>query len=406
MLELYKINQILKNNPLGDVAAEVCNQLDGLDLKVPAGEIALTAGSRGIENLPLITRTVGNWLKGKGAKPFLVPCMGSHNGATAAGQRAMIESLGLTEEAMGMPIRSSMEVVELGEVASGKVYMDKNCYESDGVFVINRIKLHTCFSGPVQSGLAKMMVVGMGKIQSAQTFHSAPTEKMNEMILEMGRVILDSGKILAGVAILEDGLDQTAEIHALASNDILEKEPGLVEKHKTYFSRLPVDDLKVLVVSEIGKTYSGTGFDTNVIGYRGDKLSEDIVKPDIEIIAALNLASASKGNAIGVGLADFITQTLRDAIDEEKTFINVFTTGLMQRCKIPATLKDDETLVRTLVERFGFNRWMFIPNTLHLETLYVSGDLVGELGEHPGCRIESSPINLTFDHGKIQLPFG
>jgi hypothetical protein len=405
MLQLYKINQMLKTNPLADVASEVRNQLDHLDLQIPQGPIAITAGSRGIENLALITRTVGDWLKEKGAHPFLVPCMGSHNGATAEGQKAMVESLGLTEDAMGMPIRSSMEVVDLGEVATGKVYMDKHCFESDGVIVLNRIKLHTCFSGPVQSGLAKMMVVGMGKIKSAQTFHSTETEKMKEMILEMGQVVLDAGKIIAGIAILEDGLDQTAEIHAIVADEILEKEPALVEKHKTYFPRLPVDDLKVLVISEMGKTFSGTGLDTNVIGYRGDKLCEDIAKPDIEILAVLNLASSSKGNAIGVGLADFITQALRDAIDEEKTFINVFTTGLMQRCKIPATLTDDKTLVSKLTERFGTERWMFIPNTLHLETLYVTLDLLEELRGNPNCQIDTTPTPLTFKNRKLGLSF-
>ena len=405
MLQLYRVNQKLKKNPLADIAGEIRRQLDSLNLIIPQGNVAITAGSRGIDNIVLITRTVGDWLKEKGAKPFIVPCMGSHNGATAEGQRAMIESLGITEEAMDMPIRASMDVVELADVGTGKVYMDKHCFEADGVFVLNRVKLHTCFAGPVQSGLTKMMVVGMGKIKSAQTFHSTPTHKMKDLLLEMGKVVIDSGKIIAGLAILEDGLDQTAEFHILKPCDILKEEPRLVEHHKTYFPSLPVDDLDVLVVDEIGKTFSGTGMDTNVIGYRGDKLCEDLVKPDIEILCALNLVSASKGNAIGVGLADFITQSLRDDINEEKTFINVFTTGLMHRCKIPATLKDDETLVNTVAERFKFNRWMFVPNTLHLETLYISEGLVEELSNHPDCEVDPNPINLTFKNGKLAIPF-
>ena len=246
--------------------------------------------------------------------------MGSHNGGTAEGQRAMIESLGMTEQAMGMPIRASMDVVKLGTVSTGDVWMDRNAFESAGVLVLNRIKLHTCFAGPVQSGLTKMMVVGMGKIPSAETFHSAPTPQMKDMLLEMGQVVLDSGKIFAGLAILEDGFDNTAELHAVAPAEILTREPQLLERHRHYFPRLPLDDINVLVVDAIGKTYSGTGMDTNVIGYRGVRDGEDLTKPYIHAIAALSLSPASQGNAIGVGLADFITRRLRDAIDEQRRF--------------------------------------------------------------------------------------
>ncbi len=172
----------------------------------------------------------------------------------------MIESLGITEPAMEMPIRSSMEVVQLAEVDSGPVFMDRHCYEASGVLVLNRVKLHTCFSGPVQSGLTKMMVVGMGKIRSAQTFHSTPTALMKDMLLEMGQAVLDTGKIWAGLAILEDGFDQTAELHALAPHEILTREPELLARHRHYFPELPVDKLNVLIVDEIGKTYSGTAW--------------------------------------------------------------------------------------------------------------------------------------------------
>ena len=293
-------------------------QLDSLGLDPPGGDVAITAGSRGIDNLVAITKAAGDWLRQRGATPFLTPCMGSHNGATADGQRAMVESLGLTEEATGMEIRASMDVVKVGEVATGEVWMDRHAYESAGVLVLNRIKLHTCFSGPVQSGLTKMMVVGMGKIKSAETFHAAPTATMKEMLMEMGACVVDSGRIFAGLAILEDGFDRTAELHALPPEKILASEPDLLERHRHYFPTLPVDDLNVLVVDEIGKTYSGTGMDTNVIGYRGIIDYEDLEKPRIKTIAALNLAEASKGNAIGVGLADFTTRRLREAIDEEK----------------------------------------------------------------------------------------
>ncbi len=412
-MQLLRVRQKLVSNPIADVPAAVHAALDRLKLAVPQGEVGITAGSRGIANLAAITRAAGDWLKKHGARPFLFPAMGSHNGGTAAGQRAMIESLGLTEAAIGMPIRASMDVVKLSEPGrprprfgpTGDVWMDRHAFESDGVLVLNRVKLHTCFSGPIQSGLTKMMVVGMGKIPSAETFHSAPTPSMKDMLVEMGRVVLDSGKIWAGLAILEDGYDQTAELHALRPDEILTGEPQLLERHRDYFPRLPLDEINVLVVDAIGKTYSGTGMDTNVIGYRGVRDGEDLAAPRIHVIAALSLAEASHGNAIGVGLADFITRRLRDAIDEQKTFLNAFTTGHMGRAKIPATFADDEELVTTIARRYSERRWLFIPNTLHLETLYASEDLAEELAAHPLCTIDGESVELKFAAGRHQLSF-
>ncbi|NBS85069.1 MAG: DUF2088 domain-containing protein, partial [Verrucomicrobia bacterium] len=329
-MNLYQVDQKLVSAPLKDVAAEVHRALDRMGHKPPQGEVAITAGSRGISNIACITKAVGDWLRKHEAKPFLVPAMGSHNGATAEGQQKMVESLGLTREATGMEIRSSMECIKVGTVASGDVWMDRHCFDSAGVLILNRIKLHTCFAGPVQSGLTKMMVVGMGKIRSAETFHSARPDRMPRILEEMGSLLVKSGKIWGGLALLEDGFDQTAEIHALSGDEILSKEPALLERHRHYFPSLPCDDLNVLVVDEIGKTYSGTGMDTNVIGRRGVHGYEDLTKPKISIIAALGLTHKAQGNALGVGLADFITQRLRDAIDEKKTFVNALTTGDMQ----------------------------------------------------------------------------
>jgi hypothetical protein len=402
-MNVFRVEQALLSSQLPDIEAEVWRQLDGLGIKPPLGRVAITAGSRGIANIVGITKAAGEWLRANGAEPFLVPCMGSHNGATAEGQREMIESLGLTEAATGLEIRASMDVVKIGTVASGDVWMDRHCFEADGVLVLNRVKLHTCFSGPVQSGLTKMMVVGMGKIRSAETFHSTPTPQMKDMLLEMGALLVASGKIFAGLAILEDGLDQTAELHAVAAGEILAREPALLDRHLQYFPSLPCDELRVLVVGEIGKTFSGTGMDTNVIGRRGFHRHDDLDRPRIAIIAALSLAEASRGNAIGVGLADFITRRLRDAIDERKTFLNVVTTGEMRRMAIPCTLADDEEVVARIRERFGDSGWMFIPNTLHLETLYCSEDLAAELRNHPRCRVSDSPVPLLFREGKLTL---
>jgi len=299
-----------------------------------------------------------------------------------------------------------MEVVNVGQVETGEVWMDRHCFESEGVLVLNRIKLHTCFSGPVQSGLTKMMVVGMGKIKSAETFHAAPTATMKDMLFEMGSCVINSGKIFAGLAILEDGFDRTAELHALHPAEILECEPSLLARQRHYFPTLPVDDLNVLVVHEISKTFSGTGMDTNVIGYRGIIDFEDLDRPRIKTIAVLNLAESSQGNAIGIGLADFTTRRARDAMDEQKTFTNVFTTGEMRRMAIPCTLRDDREVIARMRERYGESGWIFIPNTLHLETLYVSADLAETLSATSSCEVDPDRLPLTFDaEGQLELAF-
>jgi len=406
-MKLLRVRQQLVSNPIPDVAAEVRRQLDALNLDVPQTDIAITGGSRGIDQIPAIIRAVGDWLRDRGASPFLAPCMGSHNGATAGGQRTMLEKLGMTEEATGLEIRASMDVVKLGETAAGGVYMDRNCHEAGAVLVVNRVKLHTSFAGPVQSGVTKMMVVGMGKIDSARVFHAVDVSNMGAALLDMGGKVLESGRILAGLAILEDGFDRAAEIHALHPDEILDREPELLDRHRGHFPSLPIDSLNALIVDTIGKDFSGTGMDTNVIGRRGIPGHEDLTRPEIQAIGALRLSDASDGNATGIGLADFVTEQLREAMDVEKTRVNVTTTGHMRRMDVPTVLKSDEELVRAIAERHGTQRWIFIPNTLHLGTLYASEDLRDELERHPGCEICGEPIELMFDAaGRHQLDFG
>jgi hypothetical protein len=422
-MKLLRVRQKLESNPIADISAAVCEQLDRLDVDVPRGEIAITAGSRGINNIAAILRAAGGWLHQRGARPFVIPAMGSHNGATAEGQAAMLEALGITERSVEMPIRSSMECVKIGEVEdcglriaecglnasrnpkSNSVWMDRYAYESAGVLVVNRVKLHTSFSAAVQSGLAKMMAVGLGKIGGARTFHDVPTSQLAQRLLAMRDIVLASGKIWAGLAILEDGYDQTAELHAVRPADFAETEPQLIERHTKYFPRLPIDDINVLVVDTIGKNFSGTGMDTNIIGFRGDRYGEDLDRPRIKAITALNLAEASHGNALGLGLADFITRRLRDAMDEEKTYLNAFTTGSMQTVKTPMAFRDDEELFTRLAERFGEEGWIVIPNTLHLETLYASPDLRDVLAANPTCNVDRQTVEVTFRGGRHQLTF-
>jgi hypothetical protein len=409
-MQFLRVHQKLVSNPLADIPAAVREQLDRLKLTVPRGAVAITAGSRGISNIATVLRAAGGWLRDHGARPFVVPAMGTHNGGTAEGQVAMLESLGITEKSLGMPIRASMECVKIGTVPSesavgSDVWMDRYAYESAGVLIVNRVKLHTSFSGPVQSGLAKMMTVGLGKVGGARTFHDTPTAQLATRLPAMRDVVLASGKIWAGLAILEDGFDQTAELHAVRPQDFAEVEPRLVARHEHYFPRLPLEDINVLVVDTIGKTYSGTGMDTNIIGFRGTREYEDLDRPRIRTIAVLNLAKESHGNALGIGFADYTTARLRSAIDEEKMFLNAFTTGHTQSIKIPPAFRDDEELFERLAERFGTNGWLVIPNTLHLETLYASPDLRTALEANPICRLDPQPVTVTYSSGRHQLGF-
>lgn len=405
-MKLHHVRQQLTANPLADVPAAVAGALDALGTDPPQGPVAITAGSRGICNIAAITRAAGDWLRSRGAEPFIVPCMGSHNGATAEGQQAMVESLGITEQAMGMPIRSSMDVVEIGETFTGPITVDRNCYEAAGVLVLNRVKLHTCFTGPIQSGLMKMMTIGMGKINGARTFHKVPTPNKADAIIAMGEAIIGTGKIFAGLAILEDGYDQTAELHALPPEEFLTREPQLLDHYTAdYFPRLPVDEFDVLIVDQIGKVFSGLGMDPNVIGRRGIQGVDDFPSPRIGSIAALELTPASQGNALGFGLADTITQRLYDAIDFEKTRINAETTGDMDRIRMCHVAADDEDAFRWCRERSGAARWLVVPNTLHLDSIYASEGLVEELAANPKCEVEGNAVEPEFAGGRLRLGF-
>ena len=371
---------------------------------MPQGDVGITAGSRGIANIAAITRAAGDWLRDHGARPFLFPAMGSHNGGTAEGQRAMIESLGLTEEAMGMPIRASMDVVKLGTVSTGDVWMDRHAFESAGVLVLNRIKLHTCFAGPVQSGLTKMIVVGMGKTPSATTFHSAPTPQMKDMLLEMGQVVLDSGKIWAGLAILEDGYDQTAELHAVRPADILPREPELVERHRHYFPRLPLERHQ-----RAGGRRDRQDVQRHRHGHERHRLPrrprrrrphQPADPRDRRPVAGRGLARQRDRRRPGRFHHPPAARRDRRAKDVSQQ-LHDRPHGPREN---PGDFRDDEELFNKIAGRYG-EGWIFIPNTLHLETLYASEDLANELAANPICTVEPEPVELEFIDGRHQLSF-
>lgn len=396
---LYRVRQRWATRPLTDIPGTVRARLETLGLRTrmtPGQPIAVTAGSRGIRDIVPITRAAVAWLREAGAAPFIVPAMGSHGGATAAGQVKLLAALGITEEQIGCPIRSSMEVVQVGSIADGTpVFMDRLAYEAEGVLVINRVKAHTSFDGAIESGLAKMCTVGLGKRQGAETMHRTAVYGLKHQLVPMARVMLATGKILGGLAILEDAREQTAELAALPPEEIGGAgEARLLVRSKELMARLPFHQIDVLVVDELGKNISGTGMDTNVIGRLPIPGAPPMATPVINVIVVLDLTEATQGNANGMGLADITTARFASKVDFHATYVNVLTAGLVGLCKggLPITLPTGHAAVATAVKVCGRAdpaeaRLVRIKNTLLLEELLVSPAMLSEVAANPDLEL-------------------
>ena len=357
-----------------------------LSEKVQKGmSIAITAGSRGIANIDKIIAVLVKELKRLGASPFIVPTMGSHGGATAMGQEEVLHSLGITEFNVGAPVRSSMDVVQLDTLASGMpVYIDKHAYEADGIILVGRIKPHTDFKAPIESGLLKMAAIGLGKHAQALALHGHGIHGIRDLMPDVGKKIIEKSNILFGLGIIENAFEKTAHIVAIEKEMIEAKEKELLLIAKSYMPRLPVEDIDLLVVDEIGKNYTGTGMDTNIIGrIRIEGVTEPI-SPRIKYILASDVSEASHGNALGIGLADLTTKRLFEKIDFKSMNENVITSTFLNRAKIPMVLENDyEAIKAALRANWGIPsqeaRIIRIPSTLHIEYLYVSEVILSEI---------------------------
>lgn len=392
---LYRVRQQWESNPLLDIPTAVVAQLEAVGMRErmsPGMHIAVTAGSRGIRNIKTILHTCIAWLRQAGADPFVIPAMGSHGGATADGQMSVLMKLGITAETLGCPVLSSMEVVELGTLCDGSpVWIDRYAAEADGILAVNRIKSHTSFKADIESGLAKMCAVGLGKRQGAEAVHSRGVAGLRERTVPMARLVVEQANVLAGLAILEDAYEQTADIVALPPHDIGGAgEAMLLQRSKEMMARLPFDQLDVLVVDEIGKNISGTGMDTNVIGRLRIEGEAEPPSPRISVIVALDLSDASQGNAVGVGLADIIPAQLACKIDFAATYVNNLTAGLigLQRGSLPITLPTPHEAIAMALRVCGQPdmaavRVARIRNTLLLDELQVSSALLPEVEAHP-----------------------
>jgi hypothetical protein len=390
-LELVRVRQTFDRARVDDVVATTRATLGacGVPLK-PGASIAIAVGSRGIGDLATIVGEVVAWAKSQDAQPFIVPAMGSHGGATADGQEAVLAGYGITEAGVGAPVRATMDVVELprGD-CSIPVYMDALAAAADGVILINRVKPHTSFHGRFESGLMKMMTIGLGNRAQAAAVHRLGVRGLRDVMPELARQVLRSGKVLLGVAIVENAYDEPLEIQAIRAPEIPEAEPGLLELARRHMPRLPVDALDLLIVDAMGKDISGVGMDSNVIGRLRIHGEPEPERPDIRAITVHDLSPGSHGNANGMGLADVVTRRLYEKIDFAATYANVITSTFLERAKVPIVAETDREAVAIALRSAGLDdvdkaRIIRIRNTLRLDELEVSPAVLASLRARPG----------------------
>lgn len=404
-LLLYPLWQRWHPPQVADVAGEVRRKLLDSQLPkrlAPGARVAVGVGSRGINRLEEITRAVITTLKELQAQPFIVAAMGSHGGATPAGQRDLLASYGITEENLGVPVRTEMDTVHLGQNSWGEpVYWDRHAFEADAVVTVSRIKPHTDFTGSYESGIVKMLVIGLGKREGAATHHQYGVRGLRDMIPASAEVILGKTKFLLGLGIVENALDQPALIEAVDLEDLFVTEPKLLKQARNLMPRLPFTELDLLVVGELGKNFSGTGMDVHVIGRHFVEGEPDLWQPRITRLCVLDVSAESHGNAVGLGLADLTTRQALARRDERITDLNYLTSCFLLRAKTPIALETDAACVAMGIKtcwqpRRERLRMAVIPNTLELEQLWVTAPLRQEAEQYPHLELGERGLPLPF----------
>ena len=401
---VVRIRQKFDASRLDDPLAVLIEELKrpgAVDALRPGQRVAVAVGSRGIANIAGITKTTIDAIKAAGANPFIVPCMGSHGGATAEGQAEVLKHLGIDEASMGAPVESSMEVVEIDRLPNGlPVYVDKIASTADAIIVINRVKPHTAFRGPIESGIMKMIAIGLGKQKGAEACHQLGFKYMAEFVPEMAQVMIKKLPIVFGVGAVENAYDETCHIEVLPADRIYEREVELQKMAKSRMPRLLFDQIDVLVVDQIGKNISGDGMDPNVTGRYPTPYA--FGGPDVNKIVVLDVTKESKGNANGVGTADFTTRRLADKMDFTATYLNGLTSTVCAPTKLATTLESDELAIKAAVKTcnvldFTTCRLVRIRDTLHLGEIEISVPMLMEAREHPDIEIVSEPYEWKFD---------
>ncbi len=413
---MIRVRQTFDDTTLDNVSEEINTQLSNLKLKTaisPGQTVAIACSSRGIANYSAIVKAVISYLKQLKLEPFIIPAMGSHGAATAAGQQRVLEHLGIVEKEVGAPIRSSLEVVRVGETEDLlPVYLDKLASEADHIMLINRIKKHTEFEHEFESGLLKMMAIGLGKQEGAAAYHEAMlTFGYPRVILTVARKIMQSANVLCGLGVVENGYGQTAKIGICRSDGILEMEKGLFKNAKEFAPALPFDGADIIIIDEMGKNISGTGFDTKVVGRIGLPLvAAEPRSPRIKRIVVCDLTEGSEGNAVGVGIADIITQRLLDKIDMDALNINTITGVCPEMGKIPLTTKNDREAVEIAIKCVGLIpvdklKIMRIKNTALLGEVDVSEAYEEELAKRSDLELVIGKRTMGFGADGNLTPF-
>jgi Lactate racemase N-terminal domain len=406
--KIFRVRQTFERPQVTDVPAEVTSQLASLSLQdqiQPGQSVAISAGSRGIANIHLIIKAIVEHLKGIGAKPFIVPAMGSHGGGTAEGQRKIIEGYGITEEFCGCPIRASMETVVVCQASEGfDVHFDRHAFEADHVVVCGRIKPHTGFYGDIESGLMKMMLIGLGKHAGAKIYHRAIKDhSFGKIVRSVAREVLAKCRIVAGVGIVENGYDETAVIKAVAPHEFEDREKELLVLAKQWLPSLPFKTADLLLIDEIGKEISGTGMDTNVIGRKYlDHVAREDEWPKVRNVVIRGLTEATRGNATGIGLAEFALTRAIDSMNMDVTRTNCLTGGHATGAMIPINYATDREVLDVSLPIIGLTdpvdaKLMWIHNTLEVAEVECSAAYLEEARGRDDLEILTDLRPLPFD---------
>jgi len=401
---MVRVRQTFARPRVPDIPRAVADALAGAGLPVKRGDtVAVGAGSRGIANIDVVVGATVRYLRDLGARPFVFPAMGSHGGGTADGQLDVLAHYGITEATMGCPVRGTMDVVQVGEALGMPVWLDRFAAEANWIGVVNRVKPHTDFKGSIESGLFKMMTIGLGKWKGATQYHRANVNHGYETVITaVGREMLAKAPIGFGLGIVENGYDETGHIEAFNAAELEQGERRLLKDAREWMARLPFSPIDVLIVEHIGKNISGSGMDTNVIGRPSNPHEPFPADPKILWIVALDLTGESYGNAMGIGNADFTTRRLVDKIDMKPTLINCITACCPNAAKVPATYDTDREAVETALSCIGLTppekaRVIRIKNTLMLGEIEVSEALLPEVAKRGDLTVLGDPAELRFD---------
>ena len=401
---MCRVRQRFDRDGISDVAAVLREKLNDEKLKArirPGMRVVLTGSSRQIANMPLILKKLAAFVRAQGGEPCIIPAMGSHGGATAEGQKALLEGYGITEDYCGCPILSSMETVRVGQLPDGdEVRMDRFAHEADAVIVVGRIKARTAFRGTYESGLVKMMAIGMGKRAGADSLHRAGFGKMGERLPLYAKVVFDNCNVIFGVAPIENEFDQTCRIEVIPAEEIFDQEPELLRYAKSRLPRILLPETDVLIVGEIGKNFSGSGMDPNVTGTFGTPYATGGIQK--QRVVVLDLSEQTHGNFIGLGMADTTTKRAFEKLDTNAAYFNMLTSTVLCVGKIPMVLEDDKLAIQaalktlTQVDRDHI-RMVYLKNTLSLETIMVSEALLEQVRGRDDMEILEQPHPLSFD---------